>query len=160
MNVKVCECKLSGREHYVRRCPRCGLYRGPIRFRRYYMGHEFEHRRRLEHKQAALQLLDTLRKTIDTLLADPPKQPKAIPPRDPSCRTEDWLARAAFWERKEKERLNALVHKPVNIWREMAQKPPQRRYLKAAYRMVTEYAAEMKKYGWDIKVPKIFSTIP
>lgn len=152
---RICQCRLSGRAHYARRCPQCGLYRTG------HLGGWQPTRQDWEQWRAlAREWQGARRKTARRLLEiiarecarEVPAPPRAIRPRNweslsPAQRSQ-WYERASYWEGKARDSIWGAIMAPFELFDELVRLPAQRRYQRAARRLLAEYARKVQAAGW------------
>lgn len=156
----LCRCRLAGRAHYARRCPRCGRCR-----KLEWLGcwvpsvaDLVEIRRREQETQArrratARELLQQLEQLVQLPILPRHQLPRARPPADldrRSWRAQDgWAYRAGAWEAHREAEIERQIRAPFQLYARLVRIPPARRYRRAAQRMLEAYADRMRAAGWE-----------
>jgi hypothetical protein len=152
--VRLCRCSLSGRAHYARRCPLCGLHRDLGRAPWPVDPREVRAARRLAAEQRRQQALELLRRIAELCQREAPARPVATPPRRELSWHERraWERRAYDWELARLGEIEAELEEPVRLMQDLERWPAQARYVRAARRLVGAYARRMEAAGWKLKL--------
>jgi hypothetical protein len=157
----LCKCRLAGRAHYAVRCPGCGYCRRPewigshipsaadlAEARRY------AQRLQARRRAAARELLQAIERSVQMPIPPRHQLPRARPPADldrrPWRAQEGWAYRAAEWEAHRAAQIERQVRGPFELADDLARIPPNRRYLRAAQRMLAAYADRLRAAGWEV----------
>ena len=151
-----CRCRLIGRAHYARRCPRCGLYRrrppginnSVLTAESLSAYSQFWKAAGQANKEFALQTLQR----IDELINQPlPQKPKAHTPTRPMTPQEykRWARKASDWESYRIKELSEHLREPAYLAHKLEVAPVQRRYIRAAKQMLCKYRKRLHEAGWE-----------